>query len=352
MKKNVASQVIGAQMVTAADGTAFTGTVSVVVTVDNGTQSASGGTGPTHKGNGYHSYSPTQAETNGDHIAFTFTGTGAVPVTVQVYTTFPQTGDSFARLGAPAGASVSADIATVDGVVDAILLDTGTDGVVVAAGSKTGYTISGTITTLDALDTAQDSQHATTQSAISALNDPTAAAIADAVWDELQSAHVGAGTFGEVATEVAGIKTVTDVLPDSGALSSLATAAALATAQTDLDVLTGADGVTLATLQPNYAPATSAAVAALNDLSAAEVNAEVVDALATDTYAEPGQGAPAATTSLAAKINYVYKAWRNKTEQTATTLSLYDDAGTTVDQKATVSDDGTTATKGEIGTGP
>lgn len=36
---------------------------------------------------------------------------------------------------------------------------------------KTGYSISGTITTLDALDTAQDTQHSTTQSAISALND-------------------------------------------------------------------------------------------------------------------------------------------------------------------------------------
>gem|GEM_PF-2677253 len=36
----------------------------------------------------------------------------------------PQTGDSFARLGAPAGASVSADIATVDSNVDAILVDT------------------------------------------------------------------------------------------------------------------------------------------------------------------------------------------------------------------------------------
>jgi hypothetical protein len=35
-----------------------------------------------------------------------------------------QTGDSFARLGAPAGASVSADIATVDSNVDAILVDT------------------------------------------------------------------------------------------------------------------------------------------------------------------------------------------------------------------------------------
>ena len=35
-----------------------------------------------------------------------------------------QTGDSFARLGAPAGASVSADIGTVDTVVDTILVDT------------------------------------------------------------------------------------------------------------------------------------------------------------------------------------------------------------------------------------
>ena len=36
---------------------------------------------------------------------------------------------------------------------------------------KAGYFISGTLTTLDALDTAQDSQHSTTQSAISGLND-------------------------------------------------------------------------------------------------------------------------------------------------------------------------------------
>jgi hypothetical protein len=59
--------------------------------------------------------------------------------------------------------------------------------------------------------------------------------------------------------------------------------ATLATAQADLDTLTGADGATLATLQANYAPATAAAVAALNDLSAAQVNAEVVDVLRTDT---------------------------------------------------------------------
>lgn len=169
MKKNVASQVIGAQMVSASDGSAFTGSVTCYVTGDGGTQAAgSVGSGAcTHEGNGFHTYAPAQAETNYDHVAFTFTGSGAIPATVQVYPSFPQTGDSFARLGAPAGASVSADIAavksetasivadtnelqtdwanggrldlildarasqtsvdTIDGIVDAILVDTGTD---------------------------------------------------------------------------------------------------------------------------------------------------------------------------------------------------------------------------------
>lgn len=126
MKKNTASQVIGAQMVSATDGSAFTGSVTCYVTGDGGTQAVgSVGSGAcTHEGNGYHTYAPAQAETNYDHVAFTFTGSGAVPATVQVYTTFPQTGDNFARLGAPAGASVSADVAAVKSQTAAIETDT------------------------------------------------------------------------------------------------------------------------------------------------------------------------------------------------------------------------------------
>jgi hypothetical protein len=78
----------------------------------------------------------------------------------------------------------------------------------------------------------------------------------------------------------------------------------------------------------------------------------VVDALNVDTYAEPGQAAPAATTTLIAKIGYLFKAWRNKKTQTATTFQLFADDTTTVDQKAAVSDDGTTTTVGEIASGP
>lgn len=95
MKKNVASQIIGAEMVTAADGTAFTGAITCYYTIDGGTQTiGSVGSGIcTHEGNGFHTYTPTAGETNGDHIAWTFIGTGAVPATIQVYTTFPQSGD-------------------------------------------------------------------------------------------------------------------------------------------------------------------------------------------------------------------------------------------------------------------
>jgi hypothetical protein len=88
VQKNTSGQKIGAQMVSASDGSAFTGSVTVAVTIDAGTQ-ATGSVGSgacTHEGNGYHTYAPSQAETNGKLIAFTFTGSGAVPATVQVFT--------------------------------------------------------------------------------------------------------------------------------------------------------------------------------------------------------------------------------------------------------------------------
>ncbi|MBF9641242.1 hypothetical protein IAI27_11180, partial [Streptococcus pseudopneumoniae] len=57
---------------------------------------------------------------------------------VQVFTSFPQTGDTFDRLGAPAGASVSADVAALPTAVqnaDALL------GRNVSGGSSTGRTV-------------------------------------------------------------------------------------------------------------------------------------------------------------------------------------------------------------------
>lgn len=78
---------------------------------------------------------------------------------------------------------------------------------------------------------------------------------------------------------------------------------------------------------------------------------ESIAAYFTDNRPEPSQGNPAASTTFLAKIDYLYKNWRNKKTQTATIWSLYNDAGDTVDQKATVSDADDTTTKTEIITG-
>lgn len=73
--------------------------------------------------------------------------------------------------------------------------------------------------------------------------------------------------------------------------------------------------------------------------------------ITTAARAEPGQGAPAVNADAMKKVDYLFKAWRNKKTQDASTWSLYNDAGAVVDQKATISDDGSTATFGEIGSG-
>lgn len=100
MKKNVAGQFVQADLVAKADGSAVTsGTTTVYVSGDGGAQAAGAGA-VTHKGNGAWQYAPTQAETNYDHVAYTFVNTLAPNVTLNLYPSFPQTGDAFARVGA------------------------------------------------------------------------------------------------------------------------------------------------------------------------------------------------------------------------------------------------------------
>jgi hypothetical protein len=65
---------------------------------------------------------------------------------------------------------------------------------------------------------------------------PTAAANAVAVWDAVQAAHVTAGSFGEMATEIASVLVDTTEIGAAGAgLTALATAANLATVDTVVD---------------------------------------------------------------------------------------------------------------------
>ena len=152
---------------------------------------------------------------------------------------------------------------------------------------------------------------------------PTSADIADAVWDEDLSGHATAGSAGKA-------------LSDAGAAGdpwSTAVPGAYSAGSAGYILGTNLD----------------ATVSSRSTLTAAAVNTEVVDALNVDTYAEPGSGAPGATVSLAQKIGYLYKAFRNKVTQTSTEYKLFADDEATVHQKATVNDDGTTFTRGEVG---
>ena len=87
-------------------------------------------------------------------------------------------------------------------------------------------------------------------------------------------------------------------------------------------------------------------IAALNNLSAAEVNAEIVDALGTDTMAELS-AIPAATPTIKQALMLLYMALRNEGTESTTTRTLKKDSGVTLGT-ATTSDDGSLFTKGKF----
>lgn len=103
----------------------------------------------------------------------------------------------------------------------------------------------------------------------------------------------------------------------------------------------GLSGTTISTTQA------VASVAALGATAKSDVNAEVVDALATDTYAEPS-GVPSSTASLKDKIGWIQSVSRNKITQTATTQTLRNDGDSGTISTSTVSDDGTTFTRNKF----
>lgn len=77
----------------------------------------------------------------------------------------------------------------------------------------------------------------------------------------------------------------------------------------------------------------------------ADVNAQVLDVLNTDTFAEPS-GVPGATNTLVNKISWLYMALRNKVTVTATKKTFFDD-GDAAEWEKDLSDDGTTYTESE-----
>ena len=169
------------------------------------------------------------------------------------------------------------------------------------------------------------------------MNADASAEISDAVWDEALSGHATAGTAGKALSDAS---TATGL--DAAGVRS---AVGLASANLDTQLADLPTNAELASALAAADDAVLAAIAALNNLSAAQVNAEVVDALNVDTYGEP-TGAPAATASLVSKIGRNYQALRNKLTVTASAKALFDDAGNALWSKS-LTDDGTTYTEAE-----
>lgn len=171
------------------------------------------------------------------------------------------------------------------------------------------------------------------------FNDITAAAAADAVWDEAKSGHTASGSFGEEVQDHA----------LSSEITSPPTAGAIADAVWD-EPKTGHS--TAGTFGEDVqAHALSTEITALNDLSAAQVNTEVSDVLKTDTISEMAQQAPPATPTFEEAIMYVYMALRNKVDVTSSLKEFHNDSGTVIFKKS-LTDDGTVYTEQEAVSGP
>lgn len=170
----------------------------------------------------------------------------------------------------------------------------------------------------------------------------SAAALAPML-DVDMTAHQTTGTFGQaIGDPVANTETIYDAVVTDAAGTNIAA---------DIIVVDGnVDDIELDTneLQTDDYPTS---FSSLNNLSAAQVNAEVVDVLTVDTHSELAQGAPTATPTFVEMFMLIYMERRNEVVVNATHKTISNDAGTVITKKA-YTNDGTTYTETEMETGP
>ena len=123
----------------------------------------------------------------------------------------------------------------------------------------------------------------------------SATGIATAVWGATRASYTGAGSFGQ----------------------SISTGSSIAALTWNINSVVGAVGSVTGNVTGSIGSLTTAA--------AVQVNAEVVDALDTDTYAEPAAGIPPATAPLTRKIGQLYAAMRNQLTVSSSAKVFYAD---------------------------
>lgn len=269
------------------------------------------------------------------------------------------------------------------------VIPTVTSVTAIAAGGITA----GSIAT-DAIGAAELAADAVAEIA-AAVAAPTAATIADAVWDEDATAHQTTGTFGQaigdpgadtntiykaVVTDATGATVGVDVaavLDDTGTagvvVASLATgsitasviaANAIGASELAADAVTEIAGAVWDEATATHTTAGTFGEQVKTDIDAiladtgtdgVVVNAagfatdavtEIVTAVWAKTMTEL-TAVPAAAADVLTALTWLFELGRNKLTQTATTTTIFKDDGSTTLSTSTVSDDGATFTRGE-----
>lgn len=239
-RKNVAGQFIHFQGVDASTGGIKSGVTWTVRRCIDGTFAAGGGTVTEDGTTGWYKYAMSQADTNGNNIGFNFTGTGAVPQTVNIVTTAADPTDATAfgisRLDAAITSRMATftlptnfsslvidangrvDLSKVLGAAINALVSGRMDSSVGAMGANV---ITAAAINAAALNGKGDWNIGKTGYALTTAEED---AIVNKVWDETTAEARVAGSYGQLLKD--------DI---DTTISSRASAAALATVQADTD---------------------------------------------------------------------------------------------------------------------
>ncbi len=319
-KKNTAITGLTFGLVSATDGSdVTTGSVTGYYTLDGGSQATISGT-PVHEGNGQWSVNLTSGEMNGNIVGLSFSHASAISVHFTIKTDTKivselkdetMRGTDGANTLAPDNSSIS------DILIDTNELQSNQGNWATATGFSTFDPASDTV--VNVTNVANNADMRGTDGANTLA--PDNSSISDILIDtnELQS-NQGNWVTGDSAATIA---TATRVEMDANS--------------TKLQAIVDDTNTTIPSL-----------IASLEDLSAAEVKAQLVAALTTDALAEPAT-LPASNASLAEKLAYLFAVAGNKQTQTSATQTIRNRLDSADISSATTSDDGTTLTRGAHG---
>ena len=233
-----------------------------------------------------------------------------------------QTGDNFARLGAPAGASVSADVAAVKADTAAVKVKTdflpsvtaGAAGGVFIAGTNAATTVTTAFTT-----TFTGNLTGSVASVTGAVGSVTG----------LTASNLDATVSSRMATYAQPTGFLAATFPVTVASTTNITAGTITT-------VTAVTGLTASNLDATVS----------SRATPAQVNTEVLDVIAVDTTTQPAS-VLSATPTIKEILQWLGALSRNKRTQSTNTETLYADDGSTVVATSAKSDASSLFTRGE-----